>query len=712
MKNALFLLLVSALVVFFFSGCWIFDKEKLDEAAVSLRFQLSGDAADTRAYQEYANWSTLYIDLQQISAPRSLFSYQFGDGASLVIQDEDIVPGDYLVTISARKTRSGSLSGVVLEGCLEYQIHYGENEVIVPLQFKEGLLEFCPTIYIDETVEEFIFDLSSPTKPSTQATFSREGGTFSLAPSVWQATITALGIGRTELVQSGPHSFEVCPDQKTTIHYSLGTNDPDDPIVEDVQVTVILELPFAPPVENLDATESENGVRISWGYSSTYDSFQILRRDWGSDLFTLIGEITFLGSSISSFSYQDDTAGGDNVYQYAINVVDEEKESGLMKKWLQTERDLIFFSKAEVIRSEFQNVHPLPGGGFVAVASNGVPYWHDSEGNEVDGKDLGARINDISEFPNGDLVMIGQKSVSGKSSDFYIARLAFDGSEVFWEKTFGGTGSDSAISVDTLPSGDLIVAGNSYSNDGDVSNNKGGVDFWILRLNREGNIIWSKSFGGSNYDDVVSVKYLIDGNFAVLGKTSSTDFDVSGSHGNYDYWMIKIDANGDMLWQKCFGFSGADYPGDFVQLPDGGFLIGGRAYSYGTSHHGGYDFWLLRLSSVGNILWEKCFGGFLDDGNYGKIRILPLPENNFLVTGSTYSNDGDIPFSHGNWDTWVFAIDQNANLLWERTFGSSEMEYPYDICQLTDGNFLWVGRQYSQNRNYGFLTKFRLNLDD
>ena len=119
-----------------------------------------------------------------------------------------------------------------------------------------------------------------------------------------------------------------------------------------------------------------------------------------------------------------------------------------------------------------------------------------------------------------------------------------------WQKTLGGTGEDYAQSIQPTTDGGYIVAGWTNSNDGDVTGNHGIYDCWVVKLNPSGTIQWQKTLGGTSYDVAYSIQPTMDGGYIVAGYTASNDGDVTGNHGSYDYWVVKLNPSGTIQWKK------------------------------------------------------------------------------------------------------------------------------------------------------------------
>ena len=228
-----------------------------------------------------------------------------------------------------------------------------------------------------------------------------------------------------------------------------------------------------------------------------------------------------------------------------------------------------------------------------------------------------------------------------------------------WQKCLGGTSWDYAKSIQQTSGGGFIVAGETWSNDGDVSGNHGIVDSWIVKLNSSGDIIWQKCFGGTDDDVAFSIQQTSDGGFIVAGYTSSNDGDVSGNHGGGDYWVVKLDSSGTIQWQKCLGGTDNDEAKSIQQTSDGGYIVAGETWSNDgdvSGNHGNSDYWVVKLNSSGDIEWQKCLGGTVKD--IAK-TIQQTSDGGFIVAGYTNSNDGDVSGIHGDYyDFWVVKLNK------------------------------------------------------
>ena len=296
--------------------------------------------------------------------------------------------------------------------------------------------------------------------------------------------------------------------------------------------------------------------------------------------------------------------------------------------------------------------------------------------------------------------------------------------EITTIKNYGGSKNDVANAVVKTQDGGAAVLGYTQSINGDISDKTvEDFDFWILKLDAENNIQWSKTFGGSEDDRGNDILQTKDGGFAILGYSTSSNLDVPGNAGSQDFWMIKLDANGTISWSKTFGYLGADFGTTLLQTADNSYLItgvldvtasGGQGNSRNSQRHAGGDIWAIKLSENGDLQWSKYFGGSFTDAPFG---IVETEDHNFIIAGSSDSADVDISNNNGSYDFWVLKITSNGSLLWERSFGGSEIDEARAITATNDGNFIIVGdtrsadKDVSNNNGAADVWILKMNLD-
>lgn len=287
-------------------------------------------------------------------------------------------------------------------------------------------------------------------------------------------------------------------------------------------------------------------------------------------------------------------------------------------------------------------------------------------------------------------------------SDMWVVKLDSSGN-IVWRKTLGGSRFDEALSVISTPDGGYTIAGNTNSADGDVtgyhdSNDDGGRrDMWVVKLNSNGNIIWQKALGGSQDETAYSIISTPDGGYAVTGSTTSANGDVTSNKGRNDIWVVKLDANGNIIWQKTLGGSSDDIAHSITIAPDGGYAIAAYTESVDgdvTGNHGRGDMWVVKLDNSGNTVWQKALGGAeIDNGSH----ITITPDGGYAVAGMTSSSDGDITSNHGQNDMWIVKLDGNGNKAWQKTLGGSSSDGASSAIATPDGGYILAGGTSSKD---------------
>lgn len=273
-------------------------------------------------------------------------------------------------------------------------------------------------------------------------------------------------------------------------------------------------------------------------------------------------------------------------------------------------------------------------------------------------------------------------------------------------KTLGGTKNDAFSSIKKTTDGGYIAVGYAQSSDFDISNkNNDSYDYWVVKFDATNTIEWSKTFGGSDDDRARDILQLSDGSFLVTGFSRSTDLDVSVNSGNYDFWVVKINIDGTLVWEKSFGFSGADQSYIIKQTSDGNFLLGGsldvtasggQGNSKTSKRHAGGDYWLLKIDTKGNKLWSRYYGGQFTDT---LLDISETENGNYILTGYSDSSDTDISNNLGEYDFWIVKVNNTGDLIWERNFGGSQIDEAFSITKTTDNHFLIAGNTRSADKD-------------
>jgi hypothetical protein len=325
----------------------------------------------------------------------------------------------------------------------------------------------------------------------------------------------------------------------------------------------------------------------------------------------------------------------------------------------------------------------------------------------IGGNDV-SNINSVQQTADGDYILAGYKNNSPNGVDYWIAKLNSN-ADIEWEKFYGDNSIDEATSIQQTTDGGYIVVGFCYSVNSNVTNNNSSGDAWILKLSINGAIEWEKTYGGSADDYLSSIKQTTDGGYILAGRSDSNDGNIPNNQGNTDAWVIKIAANGNLEWSKTFGGSNTDWLNDIQQTTNGEYLfVGGTRSNDGdiTNNQGITDWWVIKLQANGNLQWQKTYGG--SNGDYVNC-IQKANDGHYIIAGYTYSIDGGITNSHGSSDVWVIKIDDLGNILNQTTVGTNSSEGVNSISQTHNNNLLIAGS--SENVTSNIINIFIATLD-
>ena len=334
----------------------------------------------------------------------------------------------------------------------------------------------------------------------------------------------------------------------------------------------------------------------------------------------------------------------------------------------------------------------------IKLLSNGELEWEEKiGGSDFDlalsiqqTSDQGYIVTGYTDSTNGD---IGSHN-GGR--DIWIVKLSPSG-EIEWEKTYGGSVSEEAFSVKQTSDNGYIVVGFTRSDDGDVTENKGSGDAWIIKLSVDGNLEWERTYGGTRSDYARSVQQTSDGGFIVAGSTFSDDGDVGINYGGFDFWILKLSQDGDLDWEKSYGGSGNEEALSIQLTLDGGYIVAGLSDSNDGdvgNNMGKLDYWIIKLLQNGDLEWEKNYGG--SERDIPRF-IQQTPDEGFIIAGYTSSDDGDVANHIGKSDYWIVKISQDGILELEKTFGGSESDDALSIHQTIDGGLIVAGKTLSDD---------------
>ncbi|MFA5032089.1 MAG: T9SS type A sorting domain-containing protein [bacterium] len=296
----------------------------------------------------------------------------------------------------------------------------------------------------------------------------------------------------------------------------------------------------------------------------------------------------------------------------------------------------------------------------IRTNSSGDTLWTRTFGEE--GNDWG---NSVQETSDSGFVIAG--TICPNSTDIYFVKTNSSGDSI-WAKIFGHAGNyfDYGYSVQKTSDNGFIISGE-----------EGNSNIYLIRTNSSGTAVWLKTFGENNSDFGNSVQETSDGGFIITGGTTS-----SGTSKG-DVYLTKVTSSGDVVWTKTFGGTKNDGGCSVRQTKDGGFIITGSTSSFGA---GGSDVYLIKTDSSGNTLWTRTFGG---TGNDFSNSIQQTKDGGFIIAGSTNS------FGAGGYDVYVIRTDSSGSTLWTKTFGGNDDDKGYSIQQTSDGGFIVAGETYS-----------------
>jgi gliding motility-associated-like protein len=274
----------------------------------------------------------------------------------------------------------------------------------------------------------------------------------------------------------------------------------------------------------------------------------------------------------------------------------------------------------------------------------------------------------------------GDVTMNQGEQDLWVIKLSPAGT-IVWQRTYGGSGDEVGYEIEETTDGGFILHGPTTSADGDVVGSLASPfnqDHWVLKISSSGALEWSQALGGTQLDNGAKLIPLADGGFLqCFAATNSNDGDVTNNHGGQDAWLVKLSAMGSIEWARTIGGSAGDNGNDVLELDNGDILFAGSTLSNDgdiPTNQGGADALLARISGGGVVQWVRTYGGSLEDG---LVIITPKGNGNFLLSGSTASVDGDVTNNNGAQDAWLLEVDASGSLLWQRAYGGSAYEQCY-----------------------------------
>jgi type IX secretion system substrate protein len=285
----------------------------------------------------------------------------------------------------------------------------------------------------------------------------------------------------------------------------------------------------------------------------------------------------------------------------------------------------------------------------------------------------------VQQSADGGYIVVG-----GGMGDVYLLKTDSNGG-FLWAKSFGDTLNDGGISLQQTIDGGYIIAGHTNSFGSGLT-----TDSYLIKTDSIGNLVWSKTFGGTYYDWGRSAQQTSDGGYILTGES------VNLSIGGLVY-LIKTDSNGDTLWTKAY--DGTDgYRGNSVQqTTDGGYII---TVGTGGVGAGNGNVYLIKTNSTGTLQWSKSFEGTFDESGHS---VQQTADGGYIIAGYTSS------FGAGYYDVYLIKTDSNGNLVWAHTFGGTDDDRGYSVRQTSDGGYIITG--YTRSFGAGNTDVYLIKTD-
>jgi len=298
----------------------------------------------------------------------------------------------------------------------------------------------------------------------------------------------------------------------------------------------------------------------------------------------------------------------------------------------------------------------------------GKMQWNRTYGGT--GSDIAISLIETSD---GGYALVGYtESFGAGSDDFWFVKTDETGN-MQWNRTYGGTKGDYAFSLVETADGGYTIAGYTRSY------GAGRDDFWLIHVDSSGNAEWNRTYGGWDDDGAIFLVQTSDGGYALVGMTESF------GHGSDrdDFWFVKTDSSGNMEWTQTYGGPNNEYGFCLVQTSDGGYAMAGCTYSFGAGSH---DSWLVKTDAFGNMEWNQTYGGTDADGTTSLIQ---TADGGYILAGSTKS------FGAGDFDWWLIKTDGAGNMQWNQTYGGSGTDIAASLVVTSDGGYTLAGYTFS-----------------
>ncbi len=336
------------------------------------------------------------------------------------------------------------------------------------------------------------------------------------------------------------------------------------------------------------------------------------------------------------------------------------------------------------------SVQQTPEGGFILVGSTksfgvGTPDYPnvyliktDGFGDTLWTRTYGGEQSDqgywIELTNDGNYIVTGATNSSGAGGfDVYVAKISHDG-ELLWSDTYGGANDDYGYCIKKTADGGYIVGGYSKSF------GSGDNDYYLLKLDAEGNEVWSNTYGGGGDDKGYSVQQTADGGYIIAGYTDA----YVGERDNI--YVVKTDNDGNSVWEQAYGEAGHDQAFSIQQTADGGYIIGGFQESADGVRR---DMYMVKIGSSGELEWDRTYGG--DDDEFGQF-VRQTSDGGYMLCGWTMS------FGAERYDVYLVKTDPSGDIQWSNIYGGRGYDYGFVVLETPARNYVVAGWTLS----YGF----------
>ncbi len=278
------------------------------------------------------------------------------------------------------------------------------------------------------------------------------------------------------------------------------------------------------------------------------------------------------------------------------------------------------------------------------------------------------------ETRDGGLAFIGDAPGAGKE-DFWFVKTDVNG-KMEWNQTFGGREDDVGFSLIEAKDGGFILVGitNSFG--------AGGTDAWMIKTDQKGNLLWNHTYGGISDDQANAIIQTTDGGYAIVGTSASF-----GLNGYFDAWLLKTDSEGNLQWNKTFGFPDWDEAEAIIQISDG-FLFTGHTIVDDMIYF--QDAWLVKTDANGDMVWNRTYNINLQYGispSENSRDLIPATDGGYILAGN--ANEWQVD---SGMDFWIIKVDDDGASEWNYTYGGASLERAYAITHTTDGGYAVVGK--------------------